>query len=103
MAILLLKVEGLTIMLSPSQEPQERRICISLNLERKVEVAILALLSIYYINTIDVQKYTEYIYLKVKEMATLLLKVVWVTIMPFQLRRRMAHPPVRGGFAFPSI
>ena len=32
-------------------------------------------------------KYTEYIYLKVKEMATLLLKVEGVTIMPFQLRR----------------
>ena len=53
MAILLLKVEGVTIMLSSSQEPQERRICISLNLERKVGVAILAPLSLYCMYTID--------------------------------------------------
>ena len=36
-------------------------------------------------------------------MATLLLKAEGVTMMPFQLRRRMAHLPCRGGFAFPSI
>ena len=48
-------------------------------------------------------KCTKYIYLKAKEMAILLLIVEGVTVMPLQLRRMMAHPPWRGGFACPPF
>ena len=54
MATLLLKVEGVTIMPFPTKEdngplPMERRICMSFNLERKVEIYPFTL--IYYIYT----------------------------------------------------
>ena len=56
MATLLLKVEGLTIMPLPTKEddgppPMERRICISFNLQRKVEISPFTL--IYHKYTIN--------------------------------------------------
>ena len=58
---------------------------------------------IYIVYLRYIYRIQQYIYLQVKEMATLLLKVKEVTIMPFPLRMVMAIPLWRGGLASPSL